>query len=324
MVTKNSPNDSSLSLNEKAMTLVQRLVDNAAYYKVEISRLKDGSTLIDGGLEGQGGLRAGELIAEISMGGLGSVDLTRLDLFDQKFPGVYVSTDHPLLSCLLSQLAGWSIKVGKFRALGSGPARALAQTEAVFDEYSYHDDHSEGVLILETSKKPSHKVSTYVSKKCKIDPKDLYIVITPTSSPAGNLQICSRIVETGIHKMNELDIDIGMIRSGIGSCPLPPLCKNDLTMMGRTNDAILYGGITHYQSLASLARDKIESIPSCSSPDYGKPFEELFKAAGGDFYKLDQGLFSPALVQINDLEEGSFDSSGLVNEEVLKESFDIT
>jgi methenyltetrahydromethanopterin cyclohydrolase len=314
-----------ISVNKVAMGLVQRLMDSADDLRVKVTTKGNGSTVIDAGVDSRGGLEAGRLIGEVCMGGLGSVALSSSDLPGIPLPSVEVVTDHPVLACILSQLAGWSIKAGKFRAMGSGPARALAHGEAVYDEYDYVDEHSEAVIVLETSAKPKEKASEFLSRKCGVDPKDLYMILTPTASLAGAVQISARIVETGMHKMHTMGIGLEGVLSGQGTCPVAPLAGSDLTMMGRTNDAMLYGGRTLYVfEDAGGAVEKINSIPACSSPDYGKPFEELFRSVEFDFYKLDPGLFSPAVVHINDVHSGKVLSAGDANLEVLRKSFGIS
>ena len=41
---------------------------------------------------------------------------------EESWPGVTVWTDHPAVSCMASQYAGWAISVDKFFAMGSGPS----------------------------------------------------------------------------------------------------------------------------------------------------------------------------------------------------------
>jgi len=313
-----------VSVNRRSMRLVQRLMDRSKELGVRITTLSDGSTWLDAGIKAPGGFEAGRLIGEIAMGGLGSVALTRSPLFQVYVPGVEVLTDSPLTSCILSQLAGWSIKVGKFLAMGSGPARALARKEAIFQEYGYADDHPEGVIVLETSSKPDERVSRFLSENCGIPSENLYMITTPTASAAGAVQISARVVEAGLHKMHTLGVDISQVSSGQGSCPVPPLSRKNDIMMGRTNDALLYGGSAFYTFAdAGSALTLLPSIPSSSSPEYGKPFLALFREAGFDFYKLDPALFSPALVTVADVSTGAFASAGKVNVEVLGRSFGI-
>ena len=72
------------------------------------------------------------------MGGLGAVRLAP-DNATPRWPWtIAVASPQPVIACLGSQYAGWSLSHGTgkdaFFALGSGPARALAQKEAVFKE----------------------------------------------------------------------------------------------------------------------------------------------------------------------------------------------
>lgn len=314
----------SLSVNRLSMRLVQRLMDRAEQLGVRVTTLSGGATWLDAGIEAPGGFEAGRLIAEIAMGGLGSVALTSSPLFPLYVPGVEVLTDSPLTSCILSQLAGWSIRVGKFKAMGSGPARALARKEAIFGEYGYADDHPEAVIVLETSSRPDGKVSSFLSENCGVSSKNLYMVTTPTASASGAVQISARVVEAGLHKMHTLGIDVSQVSSAQGSCPVPPISRKNDIMMGRTNDALLYGGSASYTfGDAGSALTLLPSIPSSSSPEYGRPFRDLFREAGFDFYKLDPALFSPAIVTIADISTGAFASAGKVNVEVLGRSFGI-
>ena len=52
-------------------------------------------------------------------------------------------TSSPVLACLGSQYAGWSLSAGEgkgaFNALGSGPGRSLAQKEELFRVLGYRD-----------------------------------------------------------------------------------------------------------------------------------------------------------------------------------------
>lgn len=64
-----------------------------------------------------------------------------------------------------------------------------------------------------------------------------------------------------------------------------------------------------------------EQLPSSSSPDWCRPFAELFREAGCDFYRIDRLLFSPARVHITALESGRSFSAGRLAPELLARSF---
>ena len=110
--------------------------------------------------------------------------------------------------------------------------------------------------------------------------------------------------------------------SGFGSCPLAPVAADDFTAIGRTNDAVLYGGRAWYTVHTEdvLIEPLIERLPSVASSDYGVPFGELFRRHGSDFYKIDPLLFSPAEIAITNSASGRTFRAGGINTDVLRAS----
>jgi methenyltetrahydromethanopterin cyclohydrolase len=92
--------------------------------------------------------------------------------------------------------------------------------------------------------------------------------------------------------------------------------------MGRTNDAIIYAGTAYYTVNAEDEELKklLEKAPASASKGYGKPFMEIFKEAGYDFYKIDPGLFAPAVFVINNSKTGKTFRAGKIDVEVFKKS----
>src|SRR5215210_6066226 len=113
----------TLSLNERAVALADRLVDEADALRVAARTLPGGTRVVDCGGAVPGGLEAGRRFAEITMGGLGSVAFAPVVLDHRWFPGLTVVTDHPALACLGSQYAGWKIDRDGYFAMASGPGR---------------------------------------------------------------------------------------------------------------------------------------------------------------------------------------------------------
>jgi methenyltetrahydromethanopterin cyclohydrolase len=256
------------------------------------------------------------------MGDLGRIDIVTLDLDKFWWPGVQVTVRQPAIACMAAQYAGWVIKNGKFFAMGSGPARSLYHREAIFEEIGYRDNASSAVIVLEGNALPDKEVAQYIAEKTKVDPKHLYMIIAPTSSLVGCVQISARIVETSLHKMLELGFDIEKVAAGTGLSPIAPVAKDELQAIGKTNDCILYGGKVYlYVQVKDSSIEKIlDHIPSSSSPDYGKRFYEIFQAHGGDFYKVDPLLFAPAEIVINNIATGSLNRAGALNSSILRQS----
>jgi methenyltetrahydromethanopterin cyclohydrolase len=313
-----------LSVNQIAYSLVKRLCDRADEIGVLTKKTPSGATLIDAGIEAQGGYVAGHTITEICLGGLGKAEILYSRYGDLELPSIFVYTDYPVISTLGSQFAGWQIKAGKYAAMGSGPARALSlKPKELYEKIDYEDSSDVAVLVLETSEEPPDEAVAKISEDCKVDPKKLFLVLAPTSSIAGSVQISGRIVETGLHKLTELGFDPKLVTHACGYAPIAPVHPKLAQAMGRTNDAIIYAGTAYY----TVSCDDDEELkrllgkaPASASKSYGKPFMEIFKEAGYDFYKIDPGLFAPAVFVINNSKTGKTFRAGKIDREVFKKS----
>jgi methenyltetrahydromethanopterin cyclohydrolase len=314
------------SVGRLAAPLVARLIEEAPPLRLGVSRAAD-ATIVDAGIEHAGGLEVGRRIAELCMGGLGRVTLTGGSLFPKWPFQVSVHTSSPVLACLASQYAGWSLSFGEGReayfAMASGPGRARAAKEALFEELGYPDDAENACFVLETDRVPPAGLIEKVAAECRLAPERLTFVLTPTSSLAGMVQIVSRVLEVALHKVHELRFPLERVIDGIGRAPLPPPAPDFLGAMGRTNDAILFGGEVQLFVTGpdDHAAELAERLPSSASRDYGRPFKEIFAAVKGDFYAIDPMLFSPAKVLVSALESGRTFTGGRLNLALLERSF---
>ena len=314
------------SVNATAAPLVARLKEHAAALRVGVTRMEGGACVVDAGIDHRGGIEAGLLVARICMGGLGHVALRSSPVFADWPWQVEVRTSQPVLACLGAQYAGWSLSFDaprKFSALGSGPARALAAREPLFEELGYRDRADRTCLVLETDRHPPEALAEKVSMNCGVAPERLTCVLTPTGSLAGVVQIAARVVEVALHKAHEIGFPLDAIVDGAGSAPLPPPTGDALTAMGRTNDTILFGGqIRLFVSCGDeRAEDLARRLPGSSSRDYGKPFAEVFRDYGHDFFRIDPMLFSPARVAVTALDSGRTFRAGRLDGELLERSF---
>ena len=321
------PNGPAISVSQGAERLVRELLDKAAEFKIGVKNGAFGQTVIDAGTDVPGSIAAGIQLAQVCMGGLGSV---RLDISEAtpRWPwSLLVYSAHPVVACLASQYAGWRLTHGEgnagFFALGSGPARALARVEKLFDTLDYRDAASRTTLVLESGRPPPDAVVSEVSRACGIDAAQINIIYAPTQSLAGSAQVVARVLEVALHKAHELGFAIGQIVEGMGAAPLPPPHPDLVTAMGRTNDAIIYAGRVQLfvTGPADEARRLAERLPSVSSRDYGEPFANIFKRFKGDFYAIDPMLFSPAQVTVTALETGESFHAGQLALDLLDASF---
>lgn len=320
------------SVNQLAQPLVSRLLANADRYRVAVETLANGCTIVDAGIKAPGGLEAGRLIAEICLGGMGSVTLGHSQYTSHWPLTVSVHTSNPVLACLGSQYAGWSLSHEKYYALGSGPARALATkeksgqrepVEELYKELAYRDQADSAVLVIENDAVPPLAIVEKIATACQIDPSRLTIIVTPTSSLAGGLQVVARVLEVAMHKAHALHFPLENIVDGSGSAPVCPPHPNFVKAMGRTNDAILFAGQVHlFVKGSDEAAEKLANeLPSSTSKDYGKPFADIFKHYEYDFFKIDAMLFSPASVIVTAVESGKSFRAGRLDNELLNLSF---
>jgi methenyltetrahydromethanopterin cyclohydrolase len=317
----------TISVNRRAAALTAALLGDATILKLGVARGPLGETLIDAGAKQRGGVEAGLRIAEICMGGLGAVRLTTDDATPRWPWTIAVSSSQPVIACLASQYAGWSLAHGTgkdaFFALGSGPARALAQKEALFEDIGYRDQADVATLVIEGGRPPPAEILDKVTSDCGVKPSALTVIYAPTQSLAGGAQVVARVLEVALHKAHQLKFPLDRILDGMGAAPLSPPHPDFVTAMGRTNDAIIYGGRAqlYVSGPAKDAKSLAEALPSRASRDFGAPFAEIFRRFNGDFYAIDPMLFSPAEVIVTAVESGESFHAGAVHHTLLDASF---
>lgn len=312
-----------LSLNKLAMKHVRQFLDEPKYYNVIVERLPSGATIIDTGLNADGGYEAGLMTTRVAMGGAGAVGLGYADYGGLKLPTVVVSTDYPALSLFGAQLAGWKISVEDYTGDGSGPARALAlKPKKVFQKIEYKDSADVAVLLLEGHKKPTDTAARFIAEACGVRPENVYMLLTTTTSMAGMVQISGRVVETGLFRLDVLGLDLKKVMYAIGYAPIMPLHVDSGKAMGRAEDALTYAGVTSYvvDEEEPVLRQMAVDAPSSNCKDFGKTSYEIYKAVDFDFTKIDPALFAPAVVTLISAKTGAAFTNGKINDEVIKNS----
>lgn len=310
------------TLNERAQRLADYMISMAAGLRVAVQTTAAGARVLDCGVNVHGGLQAGLALARVCLAGLAEVSLTPGDV-GGACPLVQVVTDHPVAACMASQYAGWPIHLGDYFAMGSGPMRAAHGKEDLYDHIPGREQAPVAVGVLETGQLPGEDVVKHIAAAAGVPANKVTLLVAPASSLAGTIQVVSRSVETALHKLHELGFDLKQIVSAFGTAPLPPVAKDDLHAIGRTNDAILYGGrVTLWVDAADADLMEIgPKVPSCAQADYGVPFVEIFERYDRDFYKIDRLLFSPAEVFFHNLRSGRGFAYGRTKPEVLWRSF---
>lgn len=315
------------SLNLQSCQLLDDLAARAEQTSIAAHRIAD-ALVIDAGAHVYGSLQAGIVAAQACMGNAATISLAPGD--EQRLgvdTVVRVATDRPLLACLGCQYAGWPVQVEneKFFAMGSGPMRLARGRESLLEEFNLLDRPECVAGLLECTELPSEAVIRSIAADTHTSCDQLRLLIAPAGSLVGSIQVVARSIETAMHKLHALEFPVQSVFSAVGEAPLPPPAKpNDVVGgIGRTNDAMLYGArVTMWVDCEQAQIDEvIERVPSKSSADYGRPFAEIFRDCGYDFYKIDPHLFSPAMIAIHNRRTGIMRRSGQLNTDILLQSF---
>jgi len=313
-------------VNELATELFLKSAGHASQLGCRVESVA-GAHILDAGVNTRGSLQAGRLLAELCMGGLAEIALLPAN------PAVHVSnhlvqvqTDHAVMACLGSQYAGWPVSSNDYFAMGSGPMRLYRGREDTLIQLKLSEAGTGPVVgILESETLPTTSAVELIAEQCGVSPAELHLAVAPSTCIAGSYQVVARSIETAMHKLHELNFDVNKIISATGTAPLPPPAKPGDTVngIGRTNDAMLYGASVTFWIDASDAEiaHVAPEVPSCSSPDYGRPFAKIFKDYEYDFYKVDPMLFSPAAVTIHSLQSGHTWNHGKIATDTLRQSF---
>ncbi|MCC7361547.1 MAG: methenyltetrahydromethanopterin cyclohydrolase [Anaerolineales bacterium] len=313
-----------LNLNERALALVDRLTADREAYGISVNRLENGVRWLDMGIRAPGSLEAGRLFAEVSLGGLGTVSFAPVTVGGRTLPGLCARTDHPAVACLASQAGGRTLRQPDYDVILSGPGRALAAAQdAISVALGYGERAQAAVLCVEGREPPSAGIAARLAATLGIAPEALTLLIAPTASLVGSVQVAARIIEVPLLKLHNLGFDTRQVLHGWGTCPLPPVAADDLHAMGVTNDAIMYGGQTHFivRGDDGVLAEYLPRVPASAGANYGAPFYDLMRAVNFQFYELDPLIFGPAQAAFNNIISGRTMQAGQVAPEVLWRSF---
>ena len=336
----------TLSINKKAVSVVRELISKAEDLSVEVLKAACGATVIDCGVKVKGSVDAGLYVTRASAGDLVHVSVSTIDYGEFALPALQVFSSHPAIATIGGQLGDWEVRHGDYFAIGSGPARALAldreipkavgakrrlygkaglvthTPREIYEKIGYSDSCEKAVIVLESSDIPPNRVLESIAEKCHVKAANLFALVVPTSSIAGSVQIAGRIVEVGIHKLALLGFDFSKILFGSGYSPIAPVHPNPAEAMGRTNDAIRYGGVTYY--LVDFDDDDVtRNFVSMVPPRDNKSFAEIFRTAVHGFYDVDLGAFAPAVITVSNLRTGNTFTAGRVSTEFLRKTLSI-
>lgn len=312
-----------ISVNSLALARLREIEGDPDRFGAKVLNLSSGATVVDVGLEAPGGWLAGKYYAEITMGTLGNVFFDRFDLLGAELPSVVVTVNDPIVACLACQMSGWPLESGEFSPVISGPGRTRAvKADKYIHLHSYRDPSEYAVVGLQMDRPVTDAMIERIAADCSVKPENVHVLLAPSGSLVGSIQVAARSVEQGMHKLWMEGFDLNCILSAWGCAPVAPPVRDELKAFGRINDCLVYGGVAVYfvKTDDSTVEALVEKAVSKASPAYGRTFQEIYEDAGRDFWKIDPGLHSPAVVQIHNVLTGRSFRAGEINYEVLRRS----
>lgn len=306
------------SLNRNAVELVDEALDFAEELDVAAYELDSGATVLDFGVDVDGGVEAGLLLSEIQTAGIATVQSRLGEVAGTPRQYVELATDHPGLALLCSQKAGWELEFDGFDGLGSGPARALVGREAEFEAMGYYDEFDLTTLAVESTDLPNDRVARHVADLANVEESAVFLPTYPAASLVGSVTMAARAAELAVFQLFELGYDPRDVVSAAGAAPVAPVAGEERQAVARTNDALAYGG--EVSLTVREDSDLFGEVPSTAAADSGRPFAEIFGAADWDFSEVPAELFAPARVTV-DVLGGPTHVHGETDEELLAQSF---
>ncbi|NQT39231.1 MAG: methenyltetrahydromethanopterin cyclohydrolase [Planctomycetes bacterium] len=313
-----------VNLNYYAGAFCRHLIDRAAYYRIAVHRRDGEACVLDCGVDVAGGLEAGRVMANVAMAGLGRAEYVANASELWLMPGVTVRTDHPVAACLASQHPGWQIDQDGFTATASGPMRAAAGTEPIFQQIgNYQTAEGEVVGVLEAEQLPPPTICRDLAARCGVEPAKLTLLVAPPASAAGTVLLVARSVAAAMHKLATLDFDLACVESAFGVAPMPPVATSNGRAIRRTADAILYGSqVTLWVRGEESMLGRIgHHVPSGDTSTRDRPFGAALRRLNHGGQTADSLPSGPAVVTFFHLDSGRSFRFGRVDAHLLQESF---
>jgi len=303
----------NLEVNEKAYNLLDTIETERKVINVEggeNSNVSGEVIVLDIGVtdktkDAGSNVKSGITTAEAATGCIGKISI--------KDGKIYVSIpEYPSIATLSCQMAGWRFKINNEIAIGSGPAKMAARVpKETIERIGYFENPKKAALLLETNIMPNEETARKILEKTKA--KKVIVAAFRDDSVVGLINVLARVVEMGFYRLDYLKFDTNRAVSGEGFVPIPKL---NTEIMYTSNDALIYGADVTI-NVNGWDENLTDKISSSSSPAYGKPFKDIFTEAGGDFYKIDLGIFAPAKITIIDTKNNKQYVSGHINDDII-------
>ena len=244
-----------VSVNERALSVLREMMQRADSLDVDVLELKNGTTVVDAGVNASGGYGAAEYATRVALCGYGEARITAVRVGEIALPALMAYTDLPAVIAISFYVWPGVIPpphAGEpgFKAWVSGPGKARVQfPDKVYSKLDYRDEGDVAVLVVQPRGRelPDESVAERLAEACGVDPSDLYLLVTPSSSVAGSAQVSARTMEDGFWRLTEFyGISYDRVEVAMTVTPISPTC--DRVFLEPTpwaDDMIRHGGFFH-------------------------------------------------------------------------------
>lgn len=313
-----------MDFNEKAVQIInEKVLPYQASLGVK-HQVMNGVNVIDMGVNVKGSWKAGLLFTEISLCGYGSVQLRMRPVAGLLMPHVEVFVDYPHLVELANHVAFWFVSTENDELNFSGPVRS-----AVLDDYSkavgYKENPKQVVICLQLDHFPSESMFEAIIEKAERPAEDIYLLIAPTGSMVGSLQVPARNVEQVIPTLLDKGFNVDSIIHACGVSPILAVVDDEMEAYGRVNDSLIYGQVTNlYVDCNDKEIEDIIPNLTMNQPKnkeiFGLPFKEIFEKCNNDWLQVPRHWDAPNEIVFHNLRTGKKYHVGEQHQSVLLEA----
>jgi len=230
--------------NRLSLDLVDEAIDFADELRIGVRHLESEAAVLDFGVDNPGGIEAGVLLAELSTGGLATVQAGLKDVDGAALPQVELSTDHPELVLAGCQAASWAVEASGRETRVRGPGQLLREGAAVGLPVGT-DEPDFAVLVVEADRHPDDALAEAVASAASVPPSGVFLAVAPAASVAGAVAAAARAATAAVSRLDGLGYDLGAIRSASGAAPVAPTAASEPEARARSAGAVAYGAQVH-------------------------------------------------------------------------------
>lgn len=315
------------SLNNMAAKIVEeQIIPNASSLNCEVHTLSNGATIIDMGINVKGGWKAAKLFTDSCCGGMGELVYQSMYIGKHIVPTTVIQIDKPDVTQLAAHIAGLYLPYkGKNQPI-SGPLRSIMSSDHWSDRVSYRDKSAKkAVGHVQITSLPDEELTELICDNIHMNPKDLYLIASPTATVVGAVQVVARNLEQVFATLGDhLDFPINNIIQAIGYSPVISIEDDEVIAMGRVNDGLIYGqeSVIYIDCEDEVILKFADQLPMCkNSAVWGIPFEEMFRKADSDWAKVPRDYDAPCKVNFVNMRTNHTFYIGAIHYGVLERDF---